>query len=347
MPYDDAAARRGPAVDAIASEPRRAVPDIGLDDGRDQWSPRRDLLASDRFAPEFVVETESDGRAYLRFGDDVLGRRPAPGSTLEAAYRVGGGRAGNVGPGALTRLVTDLDGILAVANPLPATGGEEPEPIERVRHTAPWAFRTQQRAVTEADYAEVAQRRRGVQRAAATRRWTGSWHTAFVAIDRRGGHAVDREFRRDVAAYLEPFRMAGTDVEIDQPTFVPLDIVLTVCVEPGYFRADVRTELLRRFGVGRLGDGSPGFFHPDNFTFGQPVFLSRIVATAMEVDGVAWVDTGHDPGSPHRFGRWGQLPGTEFDEGVIRLARLEIARLDNDPNAPENGRLEFLMQGGR
>jgi hypothetical protein len=28
------------------------------------------------------------------------------------------------------------------------------------------------------------------------------------------------------------------------------------------------------------------------------------------------------------------------------LGRLEIARLDNDPNAPENGKVEFDMRGG-
>jgi hypothetical protein len=347
MPYVDQLARKRPAAEAIASDPQQAVPQITLDDGPDTWSPRRDLLATNRFLPEFVVEMESDGRAYLRFGDDVLGRRPTEGSILSASYRVGGGRAGNVGPRALTRLVTDLDGIGPVRNLLPAVGGEDPEPIERVRQFAPQAFRTQQRAVTEADYAEVTQRRRSVQRAAATRRWTGSWYTEFVAIDRRGGFAVDRPFRADMASYLESFRMAGTDVEIDPPTFVPLDVVLTVCVEPDYFRSDVKADLLRRFSKGRLADGSLGFFHPDNFTFGQPVFLSRVVAAAMEIEGVSWVDTSHGAESPNRFGRWGQRPQVEFDEGIIKMARLEVAQLDNDPNATENGRIDFVMQGGR
>lgn len=32
--------------------------------------------------------------------------------------------------------------------------------------------------------------------------------------------------------------------------------------------------------------------------------------------------------------------------GEIDFSRLEIARLDNDPNAPENGKIEFFMEGG-
>ena len=64
-------------------------------------------------------------------------------------------------------------------NPLPAQGGIEPESIEEVRQKAPSAFRTQERAVTPEDYAEVAQRcGLDVQRAAATFRWTGSWRTS-------------------------------------------------------------------------------------------------------------------------------------------------------------------------
>ncbi|MCC5670224.1 hypothetical protein LC653_42150 [Nostoc sp. CHAB 5784] len=35
-----------------------------------------------------------------------------------------------------------------------------------------------------------------------------------------------------------------------------------------------------------LSDGKRGVFHPDNFTFGQPVYLSRLYATAQALPGV-------------------------------------------------------------
>ena len=31
---------------------------------------------------------------------------------------------------------------------------------------------------------------------------------------------------------------------------------------------------------------------------------------------------------------------------MIAFGRLEIARLDNDPSRPENGKLDFFMEGG-
>ena len=51
-------------------------------------------------------------------------------------------------------------------------------------------------------------------------------------------------------------------------------------------------------------------------------------------------------GLPNRFRRWGQPSQGEFAAGEIRFERLEIARLDNDPSLPENGKLDFFMEGG-
>jgi hypothetical protein len=119
-----------------------------------------------------------------------------------------------------------------------------------------------------------------------------------------------------------------------------------VCVDPEYLRSDVEEAMLRAFSSIALPDGQKGFFHPDNFTFGQPVYLSEIVATAMQIPGVMWVDTEVNTAKPNRFQRWGVLAGDEFENGMIEIGRLEIARLDNDPSAPENGKIEFFMEGG-
>jgi hypothetical protein len=166
----------------------------------------------------------------------------------------------------------------------------------------------------------------------------------FVAIDRKDGLEIDRDFKRDFRSYLEQFRLAGHDIEIEGPRFVPLHIAFTVHLKPNYLPGDVKNSLFRVFSSGFLPGGRQGFFHPDNFTFGQPVFLSQIVDLAMEVAGVSWIDTSDT--KKHHFHRWGNPSKDEIVQGVILLGRLEIARLDNDPNAPENGKIEFFMEGG-
>ncbi len=332
-----------------------ALPAIVLHDTAGAaWRPERDLLASDRFDPDFVAESESDGRVRLRFGDDVYGRQPEDDVPLMARYRVGSGPAGNVGAEAIAHVLTtpglgiDASDAArpAVRNPLPAVGGAAPEPLDDVRLYAPQAFRRQERAVTEADYAMVAERHPEVAQAVARRRWTGSWHTLFVTVDRLGGRPVDDDFEANLTAWIDRYKMAGHDVEIEAPQFVALDIALTVCVEANAFRSDVLGTLLRVFSSVNLPGGGQGFFHPDRFTFGQPVYLSRVIATAMEVPGVRWVtiDPASDP--PGRFRRWGEKARGEVGSGFIAIDRLEIARLDNDPNRPENGVITFHMEGG-
>jgi hypothetical protein len=349
---DEAAAMRGAASAALVRDPQDALPAISLEDDVQTWRPRRDLLDSDRFDAHFVVELENDGTSQLRFAraDDEQGLIPTPDRELKARYRVGSGLAGNVGAEAIAHVVEqegeDLSEIAVVRNPLPARGGVEPESLERVRLDAPQAFRVPQRAVTEADYATMAQRHPDVQRAIARRRWTGSWHTIFITVDRYGGRPVDAAFEDELRAFLKCYRLAGHDVEIEPPIFVPLDIAMTVCVEHGYFAADVEIALLEVFSDRDLPDGRRGFFHPGKFTFGQPVYLSRMVAAAMAVPGVRWVDLTDDGTTPNRFRRFAEDSHGESEAGLIAMARLEIAQLENDPNAPEHGRIEFLMEDG-
>jgi hypothetical protein len=316
---------------------RYARPAIFL--GDNEWKPQYDLLASDKFSHEFVVETESDGTSYLRFGDGIRGRRPPAGTIFNATYRIGNGRTGNVGARVITRAVLKEKGIRKVVNPFAATGGTEPEPVEEIKLFAPHAFRTQERAVTEADYAEMAQRHQEVSRAIATIRWTGSWHTAFITIDRKGGRPVDQIFRDEMLSFLERYRLAGYDIEINAPIFVPVDILMKVCVKPGYFRSNVKQALLLAFSNREKPDGVRGYFHPDNFTFKQPLFLSNIYGAAMEIQGVASVEV-------TKFQRWGKLADNELENGVIITQRLEIIQLDNNPNFPENGKIDFEIIGG-
>jgi predicted phage baseplate assembly protein len=339
VPYDHSAALLSSARAVIGVAANSSLPAVILRGEGETWQPRSDLLGTDRFATEFVVEMEEDRRAHLRFGDGVLGLSPAPGTAFVARYRLGGGAAGNVGAEALSVLASPI-GAVKVRNPLPATGGVEPEPLRRVKLDAPQAFRTQERAVTPADYAAAAQRHPDVARAAATRRWTGSWYTMFVTIDRVAGRRVDAAFASELQEFLQPFRMAGYDLVVDAPHYVPIELGLTICVLDHHDRAVVELALCEALGSGTLADGSVGFFHPDNLTFGQPVYLSQVLARAAAVPGVTRIV------SVDAFQRLGAGSHGEIDRGLIPVSRLEIAQLDNDPSDSERGTLTLSMQGG-
>jgi hypothetical protein len=173
QPFDPSA----PAAAAMVSSLDAVIPDVTLSgtlDGRvTSWQARRTLLESGPTAADFVVEVDDVGRAHLRFGDDEHGAAPLLGTAFTATYRVGNGSSGNVGAESIVHVVApqpDIGVITAVRNPLAAQGGIDVESNASAKRDAPQAFRVQQRAVTPADYAAVAEAQPGVFRAAATPR---------------------------------------------------------------------------------------------------------------------------------------------------------------------------------
>jgi predicted phage baseplate assembly protein len=224
---------------------------------------------------------------------------------------------------------------------MPAQGGREAETMEEVKQYAPAAFRKQERAVTETDYEEFAQRcRPDIQKAAATIRWTGSWRTVFLSADRFQGLDVDEDFEKDLRHCLEQYRMAGFDLEIDSPVYVSLEIDMEVCVKQGYIASDVKKALLELFSDRMLPDGRRGTFHPDNFSFNQPVYLSPLYAAAQATPGVSSVRI-------TKFQRQGVSSTSSLFTGRLEMGRREIARLYNDPNFAERGVFRLSVQGGR
>ncbi|MFE1770463.1 putative baseplate assembly protein [Streptomyces sp. NPDC059008] len=344
----------GPAA-TLLPDARAALPAVRIEEERGGvWLPRRDLLDSGPRDRHFVGELQDDGRLALRFGDGRHGARPEPGSRLALHYRLGGGTAGNVGAEAINHLVLDRSAqdsdaaaplpVAGVRNPLPATGGTEPEPVEQVRQLAPLDLkRTRLRAVTAADYAELASALPGVQRAAAEIRWTGSTQEAHVAIDAAGSGEPSPRLLDSVAYALESYRRIGHDLVVEPARTVPVDLGIEVCAAPGHQHGQILAELTRVLGSRRLPGGGLGFFHPDALTFGEPVRLSRLTAVAAAVPGVLSVRVTR----LQRLVHDAHLDDRALQDGVLRLGPLEIAVCDNDPERPENGRLTIELGSAR
>jgi hypothetical protein len=319
-----------------------------------EWTPVPDLLDSGPFDEQFVAEVDDEGRAALRFGDGEYGRTLDPDvAALDVVYRVGNGRAGNVGQDMLkTIALAGAPGFVSeIRNPLAAAGGVDAETVEEVRRRAPEAMRAVlKRAVTEDDWVRAAEELDDVTGAVATFRWTGSWLTIFVAVDPvdrvdlvdlpDGRTRLEEGFERRVRAWLTRFRVAGHDIELRPPRFVGLELAVEVCAKHGYFRTDVQEAVRDALSARVLPDGRRGFFHPDNFTFGDDVYLSRLYAAIERVTGV-------DSVAVRKLTRFGQPQRDELDRGVLEIGPWEIARLDDDPSFAEHGVLTVTARGGK
>jgi hypothetical protein len=94
----------------------------------------------------------------------------------------------------------------------------------------------------------------------------------------------------------------------------------------------------------RLEQALASFFDPDNFSFGDSVFVSRLYAAAMAVAGVESV----------RIARLAMLHAADPDrdttnnlkQGRLAVGSDQVVRLENDRNHPERGTLVVRPMGG-
>jgi hypothetical protein len=314
--------------------PRKAITLLSKVPGGAEWHPVNTLLHSGATDRVFVPETEQDGTTTLRFGRKGEGGMfPSSESSerLFASYRVGVGRAGNIGADSIAHVLTKgVPGPVSARNPVPGQGGRERETVPEIRARAVAALDENRRAVTRADYIRLATEHPRVSRAHVRTIGHGSWDTKVIAIDPVGDVETDEVLLRDVREWLEPYRLMGQDIMVERPRFAPLEIELAICTCPDYLPSDVRRAVLRRLSSEVLPDGTLGFFHPDNLSFGQPIYHSHIVAAALSVPGVTDVRF-------VTFRRWRSTDVAALDNGVLTFDPAEIPILMNDPSYPERG----------
>lgn len=319
------------------------------------WREQSDLIESANDAQHFIVETDEYRNSYLRFGNGKNGRALPADTFITCDYQTGVGIDGNVG--ADTVIGFDniaLPQITRIWNPFDITGGREPEPVAEIIRRVPEAYRARQlRAVTLEDYAHRAEQLKEVAHAHASYAWTGSWRTVRIAIDPQGTEILTEPVRKKIARHLEAVRLIGEDLEIRPARYVPLDIYLKLCAHPDFWPEHLRRELELEFSNGYTADGRTGFFHPDNWTFGQPLFRSQLIGRALQVPGVGRVLLAS---IKRLHGESGAslstitIPASAVDHPVVEQLTVrpyEIIQVANNPSKLETGRLNFEITGGR
>jgi hypothetical protein len=320
-----------------------------------RWDWRRTILDAATSATDFVLEPfrmsrvakldggapfydyDGDDAHTIRFGEGLFGAVPDPGTVFSVTYRVGGGAAGNLAADTINAVdpASPVAGLV-VTNPFNAGGGAEQETAEQIRLRAPRAFRaTQYRAVRAEDYSRAAETLPWVSRGGTTFRWTGSWRTIFTTADPVGSTNTTIAQRVELVETLDRYRLAGREVVVPLPVFVALDLSIVVCAGADAFRGDVEAAILAA-----LVPGTAGFFHPDQFTFGTPLYRSRLEAAVQSAQGVSGVVS-------LRTRRRGiELAWSEMPE-IIRVGVNQILLIENDPSLPDHGSINLTVRGGK
>ena len=190
-----------------------------------------------------------------------------------------------------------------------------------------------QRAVSLEDYATVARSVAGVSRAAA-KSLGGPFNTVLVLIDADNQATLTTELRDRVWQRIEETRMAGREHFVAAAEYVPIRVELIICVQPGFLRHEVRDRVMAQLRPGNRKQ--PGFFNPDNLTFGQDIESGDLIAFVQSIPGVRSVKV-------TAFCRL-DAPVITVEDRLF-FGPTEVARLDADEDFPENGILRVSVVG--
>jgi predicted phage baseplate assembly protein len=299
-----------------SSKPSGADPTLEVRVDDVTWKERESLYGANPTDSVFVTDRAGDGTTTIRFGDGRKGARvPTRAQNVVATYRVGTGSEGNVRVGQLDTLMSRPLGLKGVTNPLPATGGADPETLEDARITAPCTVLTLDRVVSLLDYQSFASGFNGIGKAQAAWVWDGHQRTVLVTVADSKGAAVPPE----TIVYLESSIRANSDplLPFQVATYEPLTFTVSagVFVDPAYLWDKVRAAIINAIAT-EYSFASRGL--------ARPVFAAEVIALIQSVPGVRAVDLNRVSFTgtlqpPHGVLR--ALPARN-DKGTLRPAQL-------------------------
>jgi hypothetical protein len=298
--------RRTPVlVDPLRYEPElslllRAPNRSGRPDEFETWTAVRDFYGQGPDSAVFRLDSQT---GEIIFGDGLHGQIPVAGQqVIGRQYRVGGGAAGNVGPGTITKLKSALIDVSSVSNIRAAEGGQDAEPLSEVILRAPRDLRSRDRAVTADDFTDLARQSPGVpvHRAYAlpeTRLDTskkppeyqpdtpGAVTVVILPESKADRPTPTEEQLRMVCAHLDARRLITTELFVTGPRYHEISAL----------NAEVLAD--RRADLKSIQDTARGrllrYLHPllggedgAGWPFGQDVYFGNVYSQLLGIPGV-------------------------------------------------------------
>jgi predicted phage baseplate assembly protein len=248
-----------------------------------RWDELPTLYGAATDARAYTVRSDENDKTYVQFGDGQRGARlPSGAQNVRATYRKGLGAGGNVRPNTLAQLLDRPLGVKGVTNPLPASGGVDPEAEEQARTSMPIGVRTLGRAVSLTDYADFALAFAGVAKADAAVLPLRSGPTIVVTVafaDRPPVVPVDRldDLRDALRGYGDPHVQVDVVPHAERNFRLALKVAVDPAFEAELVLAGVESAVRMAYSFESRG-------------FGAPVHASAITSIVHGVDGVVAVD---------------------------------------------------------
>lgn len=253
------------------------------------WTFYENLIDAAADTAAYTTYSDENGVLNIQFGDNVNGRVPSNGAIITATYRVGGGAVGNIGANTLTLMVGTVSNVTAVTNPpgvggAGAVGGADAETLDDIRDNAPRSLTTIDRAVTLADYANLAIKVPGVAKANAQAAVYTNVSLYIAPTSSSVNPVADANTKQKVQDYLAGRKMVNATITILDPTYVPINIATSgvgaLNVLPQFNREAVRLDVEKAI---------RSLLAYTNVNFASRIALSDLYKAAQSVTGVAYV----------------------------------------------------------
>ena len=261
-----------------------------------KWTLKEDLDGSGGNDLHFVADLE---KGTITFGDGIHGKIPTKGDDIIVEYRSGVGSQGNLGPGAINKVLNeDLASKVIVNNQLAANGGEDAETLESAIGRSRKDLSEVTRAVTSADYEYLALACPDVSlaRVKALEMYHPSHDdrvptVVSVVIVPESSNPLAIPTLADISAvreHLEKYRLLGTELFVLSPEYVHVKVKTDVVRDPRYLDDSVKAAVKNAL-AGFLKPVKGGGPDGEGWPFGRPVYLSEIMQVIDGVEGVDYV----------------------------------------------------------
>lgn len=245
------------------------------------WNQVNSLQQASSSSLSWSESVDADGVVTIQFGDGINGFIPPAGLNIYANYRVGGGTIGNLSSNSIIDIASPIVGI-SITGSSATTGGTNAETIDQIRVNAPRSFTTQQRAVTLADYGNLAMSLPAVSQANG---YANTYTNITVYITGTGNTVPNQATLDQVTAFLQPLALAGTVVTCTAAHLVPINVgstgspVLIGC-SSRYSPTSIQTLATQAI---------QNLFAPSNVTLAGRVSLSSVYSALYNIPGVQYV----------------------------------------------------------
>ena len=259
-----------------------------------KWIEVKNLLNSGSADRHYYTFMNENDEMTVQFGNGLKGSLlPTGVDNVRARYRKGIGTLGNTDPNTITNVMGISSAIKAVTNPIPSSGGTDPEDLENVKTMAPLSLKTFDRAVSLEDYQNIAILYSGIAKAKAflAKPESGLANGTVIIIiaPSGGGGEASNRLKADFRSFIDERRDTTIPLRIKSYIPVKLYIKLYVRVKSSHLQSTVKLSVILALSDSQNKDGTYNFFAFNRLQFGQTIYLSDIYNIVAKVDGVEFL----------------------------------------------------------